>query len=335
MMTAPKTVHSKRLAFWLVLAMLAMIAAPVGVTLGRIRLNAFQPLSELLPENPSPYGYTVSLLIFLVPIVLIGFWFLPNEKIRVSKSAFWITIAILFPMGGGLDFFFARSFFSFPNSGAVLGISAWAIGKPIPIEEYLFYFSGFLTVLLFYIWLDGYWLHLYSVPENDTRRTEFSRLIGFHPDSLVLAALLIAAAIGYRGLAHVRPPGFPGYFVFLVLSALLPSVVLFKTVERMINWRAFSLTLFIIVLVSLLWEATLAIPYGWWAYQPAEMVGIYALAWHCLPVEAIFVWITVTYATVIVYEAIRCWRASGRTLRRAFWGRTPSASARPAPKASN
>jgi hypothetical protein len=30
-----------------------------------------------------------------------------------------------------------------------------------------------------------------------------------------------------------------------------------------INWRALSLTLFIILPTNLLWEATLGVPYGW------------------------------------------------------------------------
>jgi hypothetical protein len=44
----------------------------------------------------------------------------------------------------------------------------------------------------------------------------------------------------------------------------------FPTARPFINWRAFSLTLFIIVLVSLIWEATLAVPYQWWGFQPAQ-----------------------------------------------------------------
>jgi hypothetical protein len=319
-MHAPKTPPSSRVAFWSVLAMLVVIATPVGVTLCTVRVSAFRPLSELLNQDPSPYGYTVSLLIFVVPILLIAFWFLPNDRIHISKRAFWRTIAILFPAGAGLDFFFAQRFFCFPNRNAVLGILAPALGGSVPIEEYLFYFTGFLAVLLFYIWLDGYWLHAYAVPEHNTRRLTFRRLIGFHPDSLVLAILLIAAAIGFKDFAPTRTPGFPGYFVFLALCSLAPSVALFPIARKVINWRALSLTLFIIVLASLQWEATLAIPYGWWGYQKNEMVGIYIRAWHNLPFEAVFVWVGVTYMTVIVYEVVRCWQASGKSARHAFLG---------------
>jgi len=316
-----KTAFSSHAAFWSILAMILMLSVPVGLTLSTVRLTAFRPVPDLVRADPSPYGYTVSLLIFLVPILLIGFWFLPREHVPIAKRAFWRTIAVLFPLGAALDFFFAQFFFRFPDRAATMGISAPALGEPVPIEEYLFYLTGFLAVLLFYIWLDGYWLRAYSVPDEDERRTSFRRLIGLHPDSLVLGALLICAAIVYRRIAEPQTPGFPGYFVFLVIGSLLPSIALFSAVKSTINWRALSLTLFIIVLISLLWEATLAVPYGWWSYQDSAMVGVHIRAWDGLPIEAVFVWIAVTYMTVLVYEAIRCWQASGKAPREAFFGR--------------
>jgi hypothetical protein len=319
-MPAPKPPRSSRFAFWSVLAILAMIAAPVAITLRTIKASAYLPVAQLLPQNPSPYGYTVSLLIFVVPVALILFWFLPNGRIHISKRSFCITILALTFAGAGLDFFFAHIFFCFPNPRAVLPIHAPALGGGVPIEEYAFYFTGFLTVLLLYVWFDGYWLHAYSVPEHDTRRISVRRLIGFHPDSLVLAAVLIAAAIAYKRFSPAATPGFPGYFTFLVVCSLLPSVALFPSVQAMINWRAFSLTLFLIVLVSLQWEATMALPYGWWGYQSTAMVGIYIRAWHNLPIEAVFVWVGVTYSTLVVYEAVRTWQASGKSARHAFLG---------------
>jgi len=319
-MKLPKILPSSRLAFWYLLAMIAMVAAPVAITLCTVKLVAFRPLAEIIAQNPSPHGYTTSLLIFVVPIVLIAFWFLPNDRVRISRRAFWWTIGILFPLGVLLDFFFARYFFCFPNRNAVLGILAPASGKPVPVEEYLFYLTGFLAVLLFYIWLDGYWLHAYSVPEQDLRRTTFRRLLGFHLDSLILAIIFLGTAIVYKDFAPTRTPGFPGYLTFLVLGSLLPSVALFPKAKNVINWRALSLTLFIVVLASLQWEATLAVPYGWWNYQRTAMVGIYIRAWDNLPVEAVFVWIAVTYMTVIVYEVVRCWQASGKSARHAFLG---------------
>lgn len=321
-----KSARSSQIGVWIVLAMLAMFSAPVALTLHTVRASAFRPLVEILPADPSPYGYPVSLLIFIVPIVIIGLWFLPQGHIRVSKRAFWWTVGILFPLGAALDFFFAQFFFSFPDPDATLRIAAPALGRSVPVEEYAFYLTGFLAVLLLYVWLDGYWLRAYSIPDDDAMRTSFHRLLGFHLTSFILAVVLIGGAIVFRRLAQPDSPGFPGYFTFLVLMILLPSIALYSAVNQVVNWRALSLTLFMILLTSLLWEATLAIPYGWWAYQPTAMAGVYIRAWDNLPIEAVFVWIAVTFATVLVYETLRCWHASGKSARHAFLGKSHAAA---------
>jgi hypothetical protein len=105
-----------------------------------------------------------------------------------------------------------------------------------------------------------------------------------------------------------------------VIAALGPSTVLLPAALPVINWRAFSLTLFVILLMSVLWEATLGVPYGWWGYQPAQMMGLSITAWNYLPIEAICVWIAVTYQTVIVYEVVKRWQSSGKKLHHAFLG---------------
>jgi hypothetical protein len=153
-------------------------------------------------------------------------------------------------------------------------------------------------------------------------RSSFERLLRFHPQSAVLAVELIAAAVICRGVYdhHHAVSGFPGYFVFLVVGALAPASALLPAAMPVVNWRAFSLVLFVILLTSLLWEATLAVPYGWWGYQPAQMMGIFVTAWDYLPVEAVCVWIAVSFQTVMVYEVVRRWQASGRKARHAFLG---------------
>jgi hypothetical protein len=296
--------------------MLAMIALPAALTLHAVRGPAGASNSGV---NSSPYGYTASLLLFVVPILAIGFWFAPREGVRISKRAFVRTIGMLFPMGAALDFFFARLFFRFPNPGATLRITAPALGGGVPIEEYVFYLTGFIAVLLMYIWLDEYWLAAYSIPSDAKERAQFDRLLRFHPQSLVWAVVLIGMAILYRW-TFVQQPGFPGYFTFLVIGALGPSAALLPSAMPVINWRAFSLTLFIILLTSLLWEVTLALPYGWWNFQDAAMIGVRITAWSRLPIEEVCVWIAVTYATVIVYEVVRRWQASGKQARRALVG---------------
>jgi hypothetical protein len=322
---APRS-GSPRSNFLLAITMLLMIAVPAGLTLHTARIAPQIPPDV---KDASPYGYTISLLLFIVPIVVILFWLVPEERLRISRQSVVRTIAILFPIGAALDFFFARSFFTFPNPGATLRITAPALGGGVPIEEYFFYLTGFLAVLLLYIWLDDYWLAAYSIPVDSAERTSFQRLLRIHPPSLILAAGLIAAVILYRRF-FVPDPGFPGYFVFLIAGALGPSAILFPSALPVINWRALSLNMFLILLISLLWEATLAVPYGWWGFQHAQMLGIYITAWSGLPIEEVCVWIAVTYATIIVYEVVRRWKSSGRGARHAFFGPPREVKSRPA-----
>ncbi len=297
--------------------MLGMVIVPAGLTLHTVRVVALVRIPSL---NPTPHGYTWSLLLFVFPIMAIAGWFLPIEGIRIPRRSFWITIAILVPCGFALDFFFANRFFLYPNNGATLGIPAPALGGSVPIEEYVFYFTGFLAILLIYIWLGEYWLAAYSVPDYAIEAGKTNRLLKFHPASLIAGLALISIAILYKKFASPVSAGLPGYFILLVAGALIPSASLFPVARRLINWRAFSLTIFMMLLISMFWEATLAVPYGWWGYQQKEMIGVFIGAWSGLPIEAVMVWLSVTYTTAIVYEVVKVWQASGRRAREAFLG---------------
>jgi hypothetical protein len=308
---------SPRLSGWIVLAMFGMVAVPIGITLHTVRVPA---TLQIQSSNPTPHGYTWSLLLFIVPIVIIGYWFLPLEGVKIPRRAFWWTIAVLVPLGFGLDFFFAKLFLCFRNPGATLQIPAPALGEWVPIEEYIFYLSGFIAVLLIYVWLDEYWLSAYNVQDYRQEARLIPRLLKFHPTSVIAGLALIGIAIAYKKLLSPDSAGFPGYFTFLVITALVPVAAFFPEARRFINWRALSLTLFIILLISLFWEATLAVPYGWWGYQPSQMMGLSIGAWSGLPIEAVCVWIAVTYATVIVFEVMKIWHASEKPARQAFLG---------------
>ena len=306
-----------RLSFWLVAIMLGMVSVPAYFTLHRAKITP--PALPLTPQ-PSPYGYTVSLLLFIVPVLVIAGWLIPQEGIKVSKRALAWTIGLLFPLGAALDFFFASIFFTFPNAGATLGIAAPALHKPVPVEEYVFYLTGFLFVVLLYVWLDEYWLAAYTVPGSDATRISFDRLLRFHPKSLLLAVALIAAAFLYRHIFAPSLAGFPAYFLVMAIGALLPSSVLLPSARPVVNWRAFSLTMFMVLLISLLWEVTLALPYSWWNFQDDQMIGLRITAWARLPIEEVVLWITVCYISIFVYETVKRWQGSGRRAAHAFFG---------------
>jgi hypothetical protein len=320
-MPAPRShgLPSPSVCAGIVIAMLAMIVIPAAITLQTVHAPV-----PLIPVNQAstPHGYTISLLLFIIPIAFIAGWFLPSEELKIPQRAFWWTLAILVPLGCLLDLVFAQWFFCYPNVGATLGIHAPAFGRPVPVEEYVFYLTGFLVVLLLYVWLGEFWLAAYNVPDYPGEARKMRRLLQFHPTSLILAVVLIGVAWFYK--KHLALPedqtGFPGYFTFLVAGALLPAISFFPVARRFINWRALSLTLFLMLLISLLWEATLAVPYNWWTFQHPQMIGLFIGAWSGLPIEEVCVWIAVTYATVIVFEVLKVLLASERSVRETLLG---------------
>lgn len=126
------------------------------------------------------------------------------------------------------------------------------------------------------------------------KRGPLPKVLQFHPNSLIVGAALIAAAFRCkRWFSDVRE-GLPGYFIVPVAGGLIPSMSFYPVTRRFINWRALSLTMYFILLVSMLWEATLALPYGWWNYQHHAMIGVFIGAWSNLPIEAVLVWLAVT-----------------------------------------
>lgn len=298
-------------AFAVVLAMILAVVVPATLTLSTVRA----PGVREIPPDPTPYGYTWSLLLFAVPLVTLAAWFLRHPQYSFQRKSFWRTIAVLVPLGVVLDVLFGHRFFTFQNPGATLRISFPAVGGPLPAEELVFYVTGFMVTLLSYIWADEYWLAAYNVPDYEAAAGQIRQALRFHAKSVWVGVLLLAAAIAFKKLLAADPNGFPWYFTYLTLASLIPSAGLFRTVEPFINWRAFAFTFFWIVLVSLLWEATLALPYSWWGYKEDAMMGIFVGAWSRLPAEAALVWLAVTFTTVILFEAVKIWTASRRALR--------------------
>jgi hypothetical protein len=299
--------------------MIAMVVVPATLTLRTVRASR-PPVDP--STNPTPLGYTWSLLLYVVPLLVLAFWFLRHPRYTFQKRAFWITVATLVPLGIGLDLLFGTKLFTFANRGAVLGVEVPAVGGTVPVEELVFYAAGFLFVLLLYAWCDEYWVGAYNVPDYAEESATVGRLLRFDPLSLVVGVVLVAAALAYKKLLAEDRDGFPLYFAYLTAVAVVPSASFYRSVRRFINWRAFSVTFFFTLLLSLMWEATLAIPYGWWGYNPRMMTGIFLDGWSGLPLEAVVVWLTVTYTTVIVFEVVKVYLASGKKPKEAFLGRS-------------
>src|SRR6478609_1007699 len=307
----------ERRAFIVVFAIAAALVVPAAIAL---RAVVHPVILQVSSDNPTPLGYTWSLLLFIIPIAALGWWFACRPDLQFPRKAFWRTIAVLTPLGFLLDLLFGNAFFIFPNKAATLGCDIPALGGAIPIEEFVFYLTGFMLVLLSYIWCDEYWMAAYNVPDYEEAAKDIPRIVRFHFASVILGVVLIVAAIVYRKFVSGASYGFPWYFIYIVCASLIPSAGFFYTAQRFINWRAFSFTFFLLLLISLLWEVTLALPYGWWEYRPRTMMGLQIGAWSGLPIEAVFVWFAVTFTTVITYEVIKIWKALGTRALEAFFG---------------
>ena len=293
---------------------LLVILVPAVLTLRTVE----EGVTRVQTSNPTPHGYTISLLLYLIPIATLLTWFFrKNPRGSARRGAFNWTIGLLTPMGFLLDIVFGNLFFSFPNRDATLQVFlpgySFATGGlvyDLPIEEFIFYVSGFVAILLVYIWCNEVWVPHYGVADGDTSGHP-PYLFQLHWQSAVYGVVALAAAIAYKKLfARVSEmgdyrEGFPLYFTFLLAAAVLPSLLLYRSARPFINWRAFSFTLLWVLLTSLLWEATLASPFGWWHYRETWMMGMHIRAWADLPVEAAILWVAVTYTTTIVYETIK------------------------------
>jgi len=169
----------------------------------------------------------------------------------------------------------------------------WALTAPL------------MTVPLLYLWCDEFWFEKYNVPDYAPLTQKISKALQFHWPSVIIGLTLILLSVLIKKWYSQSSEGFPWYFTYLTVVALIPSMGLFRTVQPFINWRAFSFTFFIMVLISLIWETTLALPYQWWGFQDRAMMGIFISAWHRLPVEEIVLWFSVSYTTVIIYETMK------------------------------
>ena len=308
-----KKTHSA-IDFKVVVGMMLALTLPFVLTLNTIS----KPRALIdFTSNPTPYGYTCSLSLFIVPVIVLALWLALRRENRRQNQAFWITTLIVSSSGILLDTFFGATFFSFPNTGAVLAghfpghfyfneysfANGWH--NPIPDEEIGFYIFGILAVLLVYVWGDEFWFGAYNVDDARRRQTRSSDVISFHHPSAILGVgIFLLGWFCKKYVPGFDHQGFPGYFLFLTVVAMAPSIVFFPVARPYINWRAFSLGLFFILLISLFWEATIAVPYQWWNFSSDQMLGLNINGFSGLPIEEPILWMGVTWATIIIYELV-------------------------------
>jgi hypothetical protein len=304
--------------------LLATIAIPFVLTFLTINTSMISPD---FATNPSPLGYTTSLLIFVVPILVFFIWLLLHPKYKVERNAALLCVAGVFLLGSLLDVGFGYHFFRFPNITSFLGIMIpafdWStfsfVPGYLPIEEFLFYLFGGTYMLCSYLWGVLYWFRRYNHPNHKAEVQTLDSLIKFDFRLLILGVVLIAVGILVKKTGPY-PQGFPGYYTFLVCMAFLPIVFCFRVVSYLINWRAFAFMSFNLLLVSIVYEASLGVPYGWWRYNPDQMLGFFITAWSGLPAEAVFLWIAAGFGTVLLFEFVRAVLLSDRSVKTTIFG---------------
>jgi hypothetical protein len=319
-----------RSAGWIKQAVTFGILLPVFTIAVALLTVDHDPVAPYHQGNFSPFGYTWSLLLFLVPCVSLAIWF-HRHRLRQPHQwgAFWLTAGFVVPAWCLLDIFLGNTFFVFPNPGATIGIYAPAYtpghgwSSSIPIEEFVFYITGSMSILLGYIWSSESWLSAYtlSYPDYMSRVPTAPPMLTVPWKSLALIAAMFAFALGWKKLGpHPDHDGFPAYFLFELALVVLPVAISFPAVAPFLNVPAFVFKTLTLVLTSLLWEVTLALPYGWWGYRHGSMMGIYIRPWFGLPLEAAVLWPSAAWMNVCLYEALKLYLRSGKSLREFLLG---------------
>src|SRR6266496_2812466 len=202
-------------SFYVVFAIAASLIVPAAIAL---RSVVHPAVLQATSDNPTPLGYTWSLTLFIIPIGVMVWWFVCRPDLKFPRNAFWRAIAVCAPLDFALDLLFGNAFFVFANKAATLGCDVPALGGAIPSEEFIFYLTGFMLVLLSYIWCDEYWMAAYNVPDYEEAAKDIPRIVHFHFASVVLGVALIAAAILYCKFVSNTSEGFPWYFIYLICA---------------------------------------------------------------------------------------------------------------------
>jgi hypothetical protein len=312
---------------FVILGMLLSMAIPVALTQATVRVP---PWAMHIKDNPTPYGYTVSLLLFLVPIFFVAQWHIRKSK-RFDQKAFLWSAAVMAGIGTVLDIAFGYHFFEFPNTGATLGIRirAWDwstmsfVPDYLPVEEFGFYILGAIFMAAVYLWAGQNWVSQYERDDYDKAAELHPGLIQVSLPVVVFWLMGLAMGVGY---GIVQGGGIPGYFLFVWVAGLLPTVALVRALKDFVNWHAMAFTFIALVFASIIWEASLAVPYLWWTYRPEQMLGIFIPGWANLPLEAVLVWCIGVWDAVLIYEFFRVFQRKEAPVREILFGARKEAS---------
>jgi hypothetical protein len=277
--------------FWLNLGWLIMLVVTIA--------------AALVLDAAGRLTYFTSLGLWGIPILYLWpvFNMITAEGTGRRRRALHWSVGTIVVLGIVLDFVFGHLTLRFPgcNEPRGAGPYVWclpAVGGSVPVEELLFYAMGPVAIVLVYACADERWLSRYN-PKDDLLDV---KLIQLSP-----RLMIAAVGAGLTALVLWRVNGtFPTYFVFIAAGAVLPAMFLYRTIGGLTNWPAFAATTLYVLLTSIIWEVTLAIPRGWWGYEPSGMIGLTIAAWSrgdaIFPVEAAAVWLFAPFSSILIYE---------------------------------
>jgi hypothetical protein len=295
--------------FWLNLGWLVILVVTVAV--------------PLLLDAAGRLTYFTSLVLWGIPVLYL--WPVFNTITadgtgRRRKALRW-TAGTIVVLGIVLDFVLGFLTLRFPgcNEPADVAPYVWclpAVGGRIPVEELLFYAMGPVAIVLVYACADERWLSCYN-PKEDLLDL---KLIQVSPRLMIVAA---GATLTALVLWWVNG-NFPTYFAFLAAGAVLPAMFLYRAIGKLTNWPAFAVTTLYVIVTSLVWEVTLAIPRQWWGYEPSGMIGLTIAAWSrgdaIFPVEAAVVWLFAPFSSILTYEFAKALTHHPRATKVALFG---------------
>lgn len=303
--------------FWVNLGWLVVLIVTVALVL---TLDAYGRLT-----------YFASLAFWGVPILYLWpvFRSLTASGTGRRRRALWWSAGTIAVLGVVLDLVLGHLTFRFPGCDLPRGESpyVWCVpglGGLIPIEELLFYVLGPIVIVLVYACADERWLSRYHSGDDRLDLT----LIQVSPRLVVLAVVAAVIALAFWRLNGT----FPTYYAFLTAGAILPAVFLYRAIGHLTNWQALAVTTLYVLLTSIIWEVTLAIPRDWWGYRRSGMVGLTIEAWSrgeaIFPVEAAVVWLCAPFSCILIYEFANAFFHSPRSTMAALFGSPDRGSAR-------
>jgi hypothetical protein len=295
--------------FWLNLGWLVMLVVTIAVPL---TLDAVGRLT-----------YFTSLVFWAIPILYLwpAFNMITAEGTGRRRRALRWSVGTLVVLGILLDFVFGHLTLRFPGCDEPPGTGPYVLCLPavrgsVPVEELLFYAMGPVAMVLVYACADERWLSRYN-PKDDLLDL---KLIQLSPRLVMVAAVAAVTAVI---LWRVNGT-FPTYFAFIAAGTVLPAMFLYRTIGNLTNWPAFAVTMLYVLVTSLIWEVTLAIPRQWWSYEPSGMIGLTITAWSrgdvIFPVEAATVWLVAPFSSILTYEFAKALTHHPRTTQAALFG---------------